>query len=133
MPRAAKTKTRFLIPMAAWMLLGWAATPGWNPPPAQADLRVEIEPSMFRGTVESINLQDSRVTIKTDFGRLLSLTVQDCAMLGELKEGDRVMLEEEQSQITITKLDQPVSDVTSDLPAGGTSLGASGHCVKEPL
>lgn len=115
------------------MAAGWAAIAVWDLPEAEADLQVEIEPSMFRGTVESVNLEGTSVTIKTDFGRLLSLTVEDCAMIAELKEGDRVMLEEAQSQITIKKLDQPVSDATSDLPAGGSSLGASGHCVKESL
>lgn len=125
--------SRLLIFVAVWILAGWAVIAVWDLPEAQADLQVEIEPSMFRGTVESINLEHSSVTIKTDFGRLLSLTVKDCAMIGELKEGDRVMLEEEHTQITIKKLDQPVSDVTSDLPAGGSSLGASGHCVKESL
>lgn len=125
--------SRLLVSTTAWILAGWVAVPLWSPPQARGDLRVEIEPSMFRGTVEAIDLQASSVTIKTDFGRMLSLIVRDCAMIGELKQGDRVMLEEEQTTITIKKLDQPVSDATSDLPAGGSSLGASGHCVKESL
>lgn len=121
------------IALSAWSFVGCVMVAAWLAPQARADLRVEIEPSMFRGTVEAVDLPESTVTIKTDFGRMLSLTVKDCEMIGALKQGDRVMLEEEQSQITIKKLDQPVSDATTDLPSGGSSLGASGHCVQKHL
>lgn len=71
------------------------------------NLRAEIEPSMFQGTVQSINATDSSVTIRTDFGRTVVLFSQDCRMADGLRSGDRVRLEPDATGlVTVTPMDR---------------------------
>jgi hypothetical protein len=92
----------------------WAAAVAPSPAIVRlVDLKVEMEPAMFRGTVEAVDLHNFSVTIRTDFGHLLSLTDTDCGMVGGLRQGDRVALQlDAQEQITIKRLEQAADEVT---------------------
>jgi hypothetical protein len=48
---------------------------------------------MFLGTVQAIDREALRVTIRTDFGRLVPLTVERCEIIQRLRIGDRVRLD----------------------------------------
>jgi len=62
---------------------------------------------MFQGTVQSINAADSSVTIRTDFGRTVVLSSQDCRMADGLRSGDRVRLEPDATGlVTVTPMDR---------------------------
>lgn len=94
------------------------------------DLRVEMEPAMFRGTVEAVDLHNFSVTIRTDFGHLLSLTDTDCGMISGLRQGDRVSLElDAQQQVTLKRLEQAADDVTPALPQESSDRSAE-RCVR---
>lgn len=65
-------------------------------PAAQAQpvsLQIEISGPMFQGTVHTIDRAALRVTIRTDFGRVVPVTVDSCDMLQGLRIGDHVRLD----------------------------------------
>lgn len=65
------------------------SAPAVRPVALQADLSA----AMFHGTVHAIDRTALRVTIHTDYGRFILITVQNCKLLLRLKSGDRVRLD----------------------------------------
>ncbi|MBI5776479.1 MAG: hypothetical protein HY444_03725 [Nitrospirae bacterium] len=57
------------------------------------NLETEISAPMFHGTVHIIDRATLRVTIRTDFGRLVPVAVESCAIIHWLHIGDRVRLD----------------------------------------
>jgi hypothetical protein len=57
------------------------------------NLRTEMSAPMFRGTVQAIDRTALRVTVQTDFGRLVPVAVGSCDILSRLRVGDRVRLD----------------------------------------
>jgi hypothetical protein len=56
-------------------------------------LHTEISAPMFHGTVRAIDRAALRVTVQTDFGRLVPVTVESCEILQWLRIGDHVRLD----------------------------------------
>jgi len=56
-------------------------------------LHAEMSGPMFHGTVHTIDRTTLRVTIRTDFGRVVPVTVVSCDMLQWLRIGDHVRLD----------------------------------------
>jgi hypothetical protein len=87
----------------------WASEPGNTI--YLADLKPEIQATMFQGTIEAVDPEKLSLTIKTDFGRVLSLSLHDAAAMRGLHRGDRVWLEADgQGLLTVKKLN------THDVP-----------------
>jgi hypothetical protein len=57
------------------------------------NLETEISAPMFHGTVHSIDRATLRVTIRTDFGRLVPVSVKSCEIIRRLHIGDHVRLD----------------------------------------
>jgi hypothetical protein len=57
------------------------------------NLETEISAPMFHGTVHTIDRATLRVTIRTDFGRLVPVVVESCEIIHWLHIGDRVRLD----------------------------------------
>lgn len=57
------------------------------------NLETEISAPMFHGTVHTIDRATLRVTIRTDFGRLVPVAVESCEIIHWLRIGDRVRLD----------------------------------------
>jgi len=97
------------------MLLGTALG---DPAPAQETLAApvpqaipvtltpELSAPMFHGTVHLIDRQALRVTIRTDFGRLVPVTVGNCNIIHRLQIGDRVRLDVD-AQGIVRALEKP--------------------------
>ena len=69
------------------------------------DLKPEIQGTMFQGTIEAIDRAGLSLTVKTDFGRVLSLLLPNPKALRELHKGDRVRLEADgQGLLSVRKL-----------------------------
>jgi hypothetical protein len=56
-------------------------------------LHTEISSPMFHGTVRAIDRAALRVTVQTDFGRLVPVAVESCEILLQLRIGDHVRLD----------------------------------------
>lgn len=63
------------------------------PQPVPVTLTPELSASMFHGTVDTIDPAALRATIRTDFGRLVPVTIPSCDLLRRLRIGDRVRLD----------------------------------------
>lgn len=63
------------------------------PQPVPVTLTPELSAPMFHGTVDSIDPVALRMTIRTDFGRLVPVTIASCDLLRRLRIGDRVRLD----------------------------------------
>lgn len=57
------------------------------------NLKPEISAPMFHGTIRMIDRTTLRVTIRTDFGRLVPVAVESCEMIQWLRIGDHVRLD----------------------------------------
>jgi len=55
-------------------------------------LTPELSAPMFHGVVQAIDGHALRVTIRTDFGRLVPVAVESCDLIRGLQIGDRVRL-----------------------------------------
>lgn len=63
-------------------------------PKAQpVSLQTEISAPMFHGTILTIDRTALRVTIRTDFGRLVPVAVGNCKTIQHLRIGDHVRLD----------------------------------------
>jgi hypothetical protein len=81
----------------------------------RTDLKPEIQATMFQGTIEAVDRHGLSLTIKTDFGRVLSLSLPDSAAISQLHKGDRVWLEADgQGLLTIRKLNPHDVPLTQD-------------------
>jgi len=56
-------------------------------------LESDISAPMFHGTVHTIDRATLRVTIRTDFGRLVPVAVESCDIIQRLRLGDHVRLD----------------------------------------
>ncbi len=75
-------------------------------PEAQpVNLRTEMSAPMFQGRVHAIDRAALRVTIQTDFGRLVPVAVESCDILNRLRIGDRVHLDVD-AQGIVRRLDK---------------------------
>lgn len=63
-------------------------------PPAATPVALtpELSAPMFQGIVQAVDRQALRVTIHTDFGRVVPLAVESCDVIDGLRIGDRVRL-----------------------------------------
>jgi len=57
------------------------------------NLEPDISAPMFHGTVHTIDRATLRVTIRTDFGRLVPVAVESCDIIQRLRLGDHVRLD----------------------------------------
>jgi hypothetical protein len=57
------------------------------------NIEPEISAPMFYGTVRAIDRATLRVTIRTDFGRVVPVAVESCESIHWLRVGDRVRLD----------------------------------------
>jgi len=57
------------------------------------NLETELSAPMFHGTVHAIDRATLRVTIRTDFGRLVPVAIASCEIIHWLHTGDRVRLD----------------------------------------
>lgn len=98
--------------------------------PSQAmpvTLTPELSAPMFHGTVHLIDRQALRVTIRTDFGRLVPVSVGSCRIIQRLKIGDRVRLDVD-AQGIVRALEKPHAGPS---PAPGLPLPSGwqpDHC-----
>lgn len=105
-----------------------------QPTAIRVDLRLEIEPSMFQGTVEAIDLSDSSMLIRTDYGRMLRLFSMNCQGLRGLNEGDRVRLEPDpEGALTVTTMDRTVPHLTQSQTLLDQTAWSPGLCDGETL
>jgi hypothetical protein len=70
-----------------------AGEPAAPPSAHPVNLQTELSAPMFHGTVQAIDREALRVTIRTDFGRLVPVTVERCEIIQRLRIGDRVRLD----------------------------------------
>ena len=85
------------------------------------NLQTELSAPMFHGTVQAIDRDALRVTIRTDFGRLVPVTVERCAIIQRLRIGDRV------------RLDVDAQGVVRALKTPRSPAGASGRCPEDSI
>lgn len=57
------------------------------------NLETEISAPMFHGTVHIIDRATLRVTIRTDFGRVVPVAVESCEIIHWLRIGDHIRLD----------------------------------------
>ncbi len=57
------------------------------------NLEPDISAPMFHGTVHTIDRATLRVTIRTDFGRMVPVAVESCDIIQRLRLGDHVRLD----------------------------------------
>jgi len=101
MPSRLLTATSLLLIGSA--LGSAAAAPAQEPAPAPRapsvpharpiNLETDISAPMFHGTVHTIDRATLRVTIQTDFGRLVPVAVENCDIIQRLRLGDQVRLD----------------------------------------
>lgn len=99
------------------------------PPPISRRVAIEGEFSaaMFEGTVHAVEPATSRVTIQTDFGRVIPITVQPCHWSLHLKPGDRVRLDvDAHGTIRPRKMADPAASAMPDPPRAHERL--EGRC-----
>lgn len=78
-----------------------------SPPQAMpVTLTPELSAPMFHGTVHLIDRQALRVTVRTDFGRLVPVKVGSCEIIQWLRIGDRVRLDVD-AQGIVRALEKP--------------------------
>jgi len=93
------------------------------------NLKAEIEPSMFQGTIDVIDPSELSVTITTDFGRTLVLFSLDCRTVRGLQEGDRVSLRPDQEgTLTVSPLDQSQLQLKQTPKPASHLAWAPGRC-----
>jgi hypothetical protein len=92
-----------------------------EPPARLVNLQTELSAPMFHGTVQAIDREALRVTIRTDFGRLVPVTVERCEIIQRLRIGDRV------------RLDVDAQGVVRALETPRSPAGASGRCPEASI
>ena len=81
-----------------------APAPGFpSAPQAQpVNLQAEISAPMFHGTVHAIDRMTRRVTIRTDFGQVVPVTVGSCEIIQSLRIGDHVRFDVDTQGVVYT-------------------------------
>jgi hypothetical protein len=105
-----------------------------QPTAIRVDLQLEVEPAMFQGTVEAIDLSDSSMLIRTDYGRMLRLFSLTCQGLRGLNEGDRVRLEPDpEGTLTVTTMDRTLPHLALGQTLLDQTAWSPTHCDGEML
>lgn len=105
-----------------------------HPSVVRVDLKLEVEPAMFQGTVAAIDPSDSSLTIRTDYGRVLRLFSMHCQDLSGLREGDRVLIEPDpEGPLTVTTMDRTMSHLTPNPISVDDAAWSSGRCDGEAI
>jgi hypothetical protein len=118
------------------MLMGSVTSPSLFPdaqkpapaPQAQpVNLQAEISAPMFHGTVHIIDRAALRVTVQTDFGRLVPVAVESCDIIQWLRIGDRVRLDVD-AQGIVRALEKTGAYLTTAPNTPLPSAGPPEHC-----
>lgn len=96
------------------------------PEPRPAAMRPELSASMFHGIVRAIDWRSLRVTIQTDFGRVVPVAVESCDIIEGLEIGDRVRLAVDTRGIVYAMEAQGPSSRSATSPA--SSSRPTGRC-----
>lgn len=105
-----------------------------QPTVIRVGLQIEVEPTMFQGTVEAIDLSDSSMLIRTDYGRMLRLFSLTCQGLHGLNEGDRVLLEPDPEEtLTVTTMDRTLPHLALSQTLLAQAAWSPGLCDGETL
>lgn len=105
-----------------------------QPTAIRVDLQLEVEPAMFQGTVEAIDLSDSSMLIRTDYGRMLRLFSMTCQGLRGLNEGDRMLLEPDpEGTLTVTTMDRTLPHLALSQTLLEQAAWSPVHCDREML
>lgn len=91
------------------------------------NLETEISAPMFHGTIYTIDLATLRVTIRTDFGRLVPVAVESCEIIHRLHIGDHVRLDVD-TQGIVRALEKTSSYSTSAPNTPTPSAWLPGRC-----
>jgi hypothetical protein len=85
------------------------------------NLQTELSAPMFHGTVQAIDRKALRVTIRTDFGRLVPVTVERCETIQHLQIGDRIRLDvDAQGVVRALETPHPTAGLGSRCPEAST-------------
>lgn len=105
-----------------------------HPPVVQVDLKLDVEPAMFQGTVAAIDPSDSSLTIRTDYGLVLRLFSMHCQDVSSLRAGDRVLIEPDpEGPLTVTTRDRTLSHLTQNPASADDAVWPSGRCEEGTL
>ena len=96
------------------------------------NLQTEISAPMFHGTVQAIDRETLRVTIQTDFGRLVPVALESCEIVQRLRIGDRVRLDVD-AQGVVRALEKADSYLAKDLHTPRSSAGTNGRCPEASI
>jgi hypothetical protein len=102
-------------------------------PSAQpVNLQTEISAPMFHGTVQAIDRETLRVTVLTDFGRLVPVALENCEIVQRLNVGDRVRLEVD-AQGVVRALEKTDSHLAKDPQTPGSPAMMNGRCPETSI
>lgn len=135
MPSRLLTATSLLLLGSA--LGSVASAPAQEPartPPAQSapharpiNLETDISALMFHGTVRTIDRATLRVTIRTDFGRVVPVAVESCEIIHWLHIGDHVRLDVD-TQGIVRALEKTGADLATAPNTPVPSAWLPGRC-----
>ncbi len=91
------------------------------------NLKPEISAPMFHGTIRMIDRTTLRVTIRTDFGRLVPVAVESCEMIQWLRIGDHVRLDVDVQGI-VRGLEKIGTHLSTDLNTPTPTAWKPGRC-----
>ncbi|TAJ31636.1 MAG: hypothetical protein EPO64_02265 [Nitrospirae bacterium] len=129
-----KTLSLLLLAGAGVLTVDGETAVASQPTAIRVGLQLEVEPSMFQGTVEAIDLSDSSMLISTDYGRMLRLFSMNCQGLHGLNEGDRVLLEPDpEGTLTVTTMDRTVPHLAQSQTLLDQAAWSPAHCDGETL
>ncbi|MGH7260722.1 MAG: hypothetical protein ACREI9_08590 [Nitrospiraceae bacterium] len=96
------------------------------------NLQTEMSAPMFHGTVQAIDRKTLRVTIRTDFGRLVPVALESCEIVQRLRIGDRVRLDVD-AQGAVRALEKADSYLATDAHTPRSSTATNGRCPEASL
>jgi len=91
------------------------------------NLQAELSAPMFHGTVQAIDRETLRVTVRTDFGRLVPVALENCEIVQRLNVGDRVRLDVD-AQGVVRTLEKTDSHLAEALRAPRSATRTNGRC-----
>ncbi len=96
------------------------------------NLQTEMSASMFHGTVQAIDGETLRVTVRTDFGRLVPVALESCEIIQRLRIGDRVRLDVD-VQGVVRALEKTDSYLAKDPQMPNASARTNGRCPEASI
>ncbi len=100
----------------------------------RVDLRPEVEPTMFQGTIEGVNPSEGSVTVRTDYGLTMILFSSNCEAITMLRTGDRVLLEADaQSTLTVTTIGETRGETERSPEAMSRLVGSFERCARRVM